>query len=214
MPGGLRGGQGAPSLLLLFFQSSTQLAWHGLGGGGKPMLPPQHLAAHYPGRGPAAGRRGQRACARFLWAHEPGRLACGRLVVQRVWNWWKTPLFPRAPHSPPNPTGVSQGNNIMLVASQPALQGSERKSYEIVFREVRGTGHPVSDSPTPPPLLWSLALKPATLLLTPPSSPQSPPPVPGRQELGGGLLQKQHTEPNPLHPHVLSSPHPGILAPA
>ncbi|XP_045441010.1 basement membrane-specific heparan sulfate proteoglycan core protein isoform X8 [Pipistrellus kuhlii] len=27
------------------------------------------------------------------------------------------------------------GNNIMLVASQPALQGSERKSYEIVFRE-------------------------------------------------------------------------------
>nr|XP_035965223.1 basement membrane-specific heparan sulfate proteoglycan core protein isoform X15 [Halichoerus grypus] len=27
------------------------------------------------------------------------------------------------------------GNNIMLVASQPALQGSERKSFEIVFRE-------------------------------------------------------------------------------
>ncbi|KAM8788637.1 basement membrane-specific heparan sulfate proteoglycan core protein isoform 12-T12 [Rhynchonycteris naso] len=27
------------------------------------------------------------------------------------------------------------GNNIMLVASQPALQGRERKSYEIVFRE-------------------------------------------------------------------------------
>ncbi|KAM7098229.1 basement membrane-specific heparan sulfate proteoglycan core protein isoform 13-T13 [Molossus nigricans] len=27
------------------------------------------------------------------------------------------------------------GNNIMLVASQPALQGSERKRYEIVFRE-------------------------------------------------------------------------------
>lgn len=127
-------------------------------------------------------------------------------MVQRVWNWWKTPLFPRAPHSPPNPTGVSQGNNIMLVASQPALQGSERKSYEIVFREVRGTGHPVSDSPPPAPLLWSPALTPTTLLLTPPSSPQSPPPVPGRQELGGGLLQKQHTEPNPLHPHMLSCP--------
>nr|XP_058908989.1 basement membrane-specific heparan sulfate proteoglycan core protein isoform X11 [Kogia breviceps] len=27
------------------------------------------------------------------------------------------------------------GNNIMLVASQPALQGPERKSYEIIFRE-------------------------------------------------------------------------------
>ncbi|KAI4587988.1 hypothetical protein MJG53_002396 [Ovis ammon polii x Ovis aries] len=27
------------------------------------------------------------------------------------------------------------GNNIMLVASQPALQGPERKSYEVVFRE-------------------------------------------------------------------------------
>ncbi|XP_038319304.1 basement membrane-specific heparan sulfate proteoglycan core protein isoform X13 [Canis lupus familiaris] len=27
------------------------------------------------------------------------------------------------------------GNNIMLVASQPALQGSERKSFEIIFRE-------------------------------------------------------------------------------
>lgn len=31
------------------------------------------------------------------------------------------------------------GNNIMLVASQPALQGTERRSYEIVLREVRGT---------------------------------------------------------------------------
>ncbi len=30
-----------------------------------------------------------------------------------------------------------QGNNIMLVASQPALQGPERKSYEIIFQEVR-----------------------------------------------------------------------------
>lgn len=30
-----------------------------------------------------------------------------------------------------------QGNNIMLVASQPALQGPERKSFEIIFREVR-----------------------------------------------------------------------------
>lgn len=30
-----------------------------------------------------------------------------------------------------------QGNNIMLVASQPALQGPEKKSYEIAFREVR-----------------------------------------------------------------------------
>lgn len=27
------------------------------------------------------------------------------------------------------------GNNIMLVASQPALQGPERRSYEIIFRE-------------------------------------------------------------------------------
>lgn len=33
-----------------------------------------------------------------------------------------------------------QGNNIMLVASQPALQGPERRSYEIIFREVGGTG--------------------------------------------------------------------------
>lgn len=185
MPGGLRAGQGAPSLFLLSFQSSTQLAWHGLGGGGNPMLPPQHLVAHHPGRGPGAGRRGQWACARFLWAHELGGWSVGGWWY-RVWNWWRTPLFPRAPHSPPNPTGVSQGNNIMLVASQPALQGSERKSYEIVFREVRGTGHPVSDSPPPPPLLWSPALTPATLLLTPPSSPQSPPPVPGRQESGVG----------------------------
>lgn len=32
-----------------------------------------------------------------------------------------------------------QGNNIMLVASQPALQGPERRSYEIIFREVGGT---------------------------------------------------------------------------
>lgn len=79
------------------------------------------------------------------------RLERGRRVVQRVWIWWRTPVFPRAPHSPPNPTGVSQGNNIMLVAFQPALQGSERKSYEIVFQEVRNTRHPVSDSPPPHP---------------------------------------------------------------
>lgn len=38
--GGAEGGQGAPSLLLLSFQSSTQLAWHRLGGEGNPMLPP------------------------------------------------------------------------------------------------------------------------------------------------------------------------------
>lgn len=181
------------------------------------MLPPQHLVAHYPGRGPAAGRSGQWACARFLWAHEPGRVERGRLVVRSL-ELVEDSTVPKGPSFPPNPTGVSQGNNIMLVASQPALQGSERKSYEIVFREVRGTGHPVSDSPPPPPLLWSPALTPATLLLTPPSSPQSPPPAPGRRELGGGLLQKQHTDPDRspphLYPHMLSSPHPGILAPA
>ncbi|XP_049734159.1 basement membrane-specific heparan sulfate proteoglycan core protein isoform X10 [Elephas maximus indicus] len=38
-----------------------------------------------------------------------------------------------SPHS--DPDVQITGNNIMLVASQPALQGSERKSYEIVFRE-------------------------------------------------------------------------------
>lgn len=48
--------------------------------------------------------------------------------------------YPREPLSPlPSPLVSPQGNNIMLVASQPALQGPERKSYEIIFREVRGT---------------------------------------------------------------------------
>lgn len=40
-----------------------------------------------------------------------------------------------------------QGNNIMLVASQPALQGPERKSFEIIFREVRPHGLPPALEP-------------------------------------------------------------------
>lgn len=54
-----------------------------------------------------------------------------------------TGVDPTVPESPPVhlpiPLVSPQGNNIMLVASQPALQGPERKSYEILFREVRGT---------------------------------------------------------------------------
>ena len=50
------------------------------------------------------------------------------------------PTVPESPSVPlPSPLVSPQGNNIMLVASQPALQGPERKSYEIIFREVRGT---------------------------------------------------------------------------
>lgn len=46
---------------------------------------------------------------------------------------------PESPLVPPQSYWyLPQGNNIMLVASQPALQGSERKSFEIIFREVRG----------------------------------------------------------------------------
>lgn len=48
---------------------------------------------------------------------------------------------PSVPESPLVPLPIlllsPQGNNIMLVASQPALQGSERKSFEITLREVR-----------------------------------------------------------------------------
>lgn len=41
-----------------------------------------------------------------------------------------------------------QGNDITLVAYQPALQPRERKSFEIVFREVRGLGSPAALAPS------------------------------------------------------------------
>lgn len=48
------------------------------------------------------------------------------------------PTVPESPSIPLLfPLVSPQGNNIMLVASQPALQSPERKSYEIVLREVR-----------------------------------------------------------------------------
>lgn len=55
------------------------------------------------------------------------------------WDWRRS-YCPQEPlGSPPILLVSPQGNNIMLVASQPALQGPERKNYEVVFREVRGT---------------------------------------------------------------------------
>lgn len=59
------------------------------------------------------------------------------------------PFSPRAPQLPhPIPPVSFQGNNIMLVASQAAPQGPERKSYEIVFREVGALqGHTLCDPP-------------------------------------------------------------------
>lgn len=55
------------------------------------------------------------------------------------WDWGRSYCTQEPFGSPPILLVSPQGNNIMLVASQPALQGPERKSYEVVFREVRGT---------------------------------------------------------------------------
>lgn len=56
-------------------------------------------------------------------------------MVGRAWGWWIT-----LPPMPFLTFLVSlQGNNIMLVASQPEPQGPERRSYEIIFREVGST---------------------------------------------------------------------------
>lgn len=50
----------------------------------------------------------------------------------------------------------------------------------------------------PPHLLQSLALAPASLLLTPLSLPRSPPPVPGKQALGGRGMRSGTQSPAPL----------------
>ena len=55
------------------------------------------------------------------------------------WDWGRSYCPQECLASPPILLVSLQGNNIMLVASQPVLQGPERKSYEVVFREVRGT---------------------------------------------------------------------------
>lgn len=49
----------------------------------------------------------------------------------------------RAPHPLPILLLCPQGNNIMLVTTQPAPPGPERKSYEIIFREVMSASHPL-----------------------------------------------------------------------
>lgn len=55
------------------------------------------------------------------------------------WDWGRSYCPQECLGSPPILLVSPQGNNIMLVASQPALQGPERRSYEVVFQEVRGT---------------------------------------------------------------------------
>lgn len=174
---GGRGSQGAPSVFLLSLQSSRQLAWHRLG----VLGPCPHLCiwldttqaeSQLPGEGGSG--------------HVPDSLGTGawKIGERRGWNLVENPTVPKSLLFPlPTPLVSPQGNNIMLVASQPALQGPERKRYEIVFREVRDTRLPCFQL-TPPPLPWSLAWMPATLLLTFAFSPRSPLPVPGRQELG------------------------------
>lgn len=62
------------------------------------------------------------------------------------------PTVPKSPSVPlPIPLVSPQGNNIMLVASQPVLQGPERRSYQIVFREVSCTWPPRPTLSNPPP---------------------------------------------------------------
>lgn len=130
---GSRGSQSASSVCL-FFQFSTRLAWHGLVGGGGGAsgwtLPRQR---------PRCREKGTGGMYQISWAHEPGRLErCEAGVMGRGWDEWRTPLSVPLSILLASP----QGNNIMLVASQPALQGPERKSYEIVLREVKGTWPP------------------------------------------------------------------------
>lgn len=121
---------------------------------------------------------------------------------------------PTVPESPSIPLLIPlvspQGNNIMLVASQPALQSPERKSYEIVLREVRRPCPPCV-WPSPP-----LALEPGfeasytashSPILTSKSSASA-----WKAGLGGrGAAEAAHKAQHP-HPHLLLLPHPGILA--
>lgn len=183
---GGRGSQGAPSEFLLSLQFGRQLAWHKQGALG----PCPHLCIWLDSMQAEAqllGEGGSGHVPDYSGHKNLGDWREGRLVLQRVWNPVENPTVPKSLLFPlPTPPLSPQGNNIMLVASQPAPQGPERKRYEIVFREVRGT-RPPCFQPTPPPLPWSLALMPVTLLPTSVFSPRSPLPAPGRQELGDGV---------------------------